>query len=353
MTGMQVASPHRFFQYAAPKPGERAAREIALQLLNMYSNETLSRTKWAARKAFIINWKEPKYGPDGKIAEWVPRESVEMSLDMLETHIADTHMFDFKKFNLYDPRCNWLDASVDVAPHFHAVDPAKNKALTFSVPSPLGDKYPFHAALDREGRAFSSFQSLLLKRIASLRKKLIDQSAQPYSDEWFQDFRTLISECVSLVDTTLHQTYFKAKYAPLPGWKFDESQLGARHGRRLTDKLGWVYKITGNFLHADKDKQDFVLIKDLRNHLQHFDPPSFCFSLEDAAVWLNKVLACARLNWAIRKCLGSPLSAFLIDLLMQQEVIFVPEDPQRPRIPQQPGVGYSSTNPTRDPQAQP
>jgi hypothetical protein len=350
MAATQDAARHRYFAYVPPKSGERAVRDIALLLLNRYSNQQLSRTKWKAMREFKVDWKKPKYGPDGKAVGEESQESVPMSLEALEAHIESERTYDFNKFRLFDPRCNWLDASVDVAPHFHAVDQTSKKALTFQIPSPFGENYPYHAALDREGRAFSSFQGLLLRRVGSLRARLVERSDQALSEEWFQDFRTLVSECVSLVDTTLHQIYFKAKYDPLPGWKFDEAQLGVRHGRRVTDKFGWVYKITGNHLNADDERRGFVVIKDLRNHLQHFDPPSFCFSLEDAVIWLNEVLSCARLNLAIRQCVGSPLSVPLIELLLQPKIVFVPEHSHAPRVEQAAGLGYSSTNPARDPQ---
>ncbi len=352
MTESQAVPTHRYFAWAPLKPNQKIVRDIALSLLNTYSRQKRSRTKWKAMKAFKIEWKAPKYNLDGKITNWEPRTSVPMTLEELEAHIETERTYNFQKFGLYDPRCDWLDAAVDVAPHSHTFDQTSNRALTFSIPSPLGEKYPYHAALDREGRAFSSFQALLLKRVSTLRARLVEHSEEVFSDTWFQDFRSLVSECVALIDSTLHQIYFKAKYAPLPGWRFDETQLGPRHGRRVTDKLGWVYKITGNHLHADDERQGFILIKDLRNHLQHFDPPSFCFSLEDATAWLNKALACARLNWAIRQCVSSPLSVPLIEFLLQPEIMFVPMTPNSPRLPQPTGMGYSSTNPTRDHQTQ-
>src|SRR5262249_54842106 len=82
--------------------------------------------------------------------------------------------------------------------------------------------------------------------------------------------------------------------------------------------------------------------KNLRNHLQHFDPSSFCYSFEDAAVWLNDVPSVARLNWGIRKCMGSTLSVPLIELLLWPRVTFVPKDPDRKRKPQDETVGYAS-----------
>ena len=54
----------------------------------------------------------------------------------------------------------------------------------------------------------------------------------------FTHLRMLLNECVSIVDITLHQLYFKAEYGPKPaGWTFDPDRLGRRHGVRLKDKL--------------------------------------------------------------------------------------------------------------------
>ena len=97
----------------------------------------------------------------------------------------------------------------------------------------------------------------------------------------------------------------------------------------------------------------FTKLKDLRNHLQHFDPPSFSYSLEDAIPWLNYVLDCGHLNWAMRRCFGSRMSIPLVELLLQRPVHFVPADPARPRIQQKPNIGYGSTNPVAVQAAEP
>ncbi|WP_156349904.1 hypothetical protein [Archangium gephyra] len=313
--------------------------------MNQYSKKNYSRSKWKKHPPIIVHWFEDKHGPNGNIIGSIPKNSSPFTVDTIEQLLASSGTFDFAKLGLYDPRCNWLDASVDFAPHFHVIDSNSGKALTIVAKAPYGDKLPYDPTLDREGRGFTSFQGIILRRITTLRTRLVETSDASLGDEWFQSFRALVSECVSLIDTTLHQLYFKAKLDPLAGWKFDEKALGPRHGRRLTDKFNWVYKITGKFLHADTEKKNFVAIKDLRNHLQHFDPPSFCYTLEDAATWLNQVIDCGRLNWAIRQCAGSPLSVPLIELLLQRAVQFVPEHPAAMRVPQPDNVGYLSTKP--------
>ena len=80
--------------------------------------------------------------------------------------------------------------------------------------------------------------------IVRLHKTLIDNCAMAIDLDgmsWFHDLRMLLNECVSIVDITLHQLYFKAEYGPRPaGWTFDPDKLGLRHGVRLTEKLKWI-----------------------------------------------------------------------------------------------------------------
>jgi len=198
--------------------------------------------------------------------------------------------------------------------------------------------------LDREGSAYTSFQGSLVTRITRLRDGLVLRSGAPQAEEWFDDFRTLVSDSVAFIENTLHQVYFKAKYDPLPGWRFDPNVLGLRHGRRVADKLKWIQQITGVSLHARDEVAAFVLIKDIRNHLQHFDPPSFACTWEEMAEWLNAVLQVGRLAWMMRKCVGALPSVPLIEFLLQRRVAFTPRDPTRRRLKRPEHVGYASTS---------
>jgi hypothetical protein len=211
------------------------------------------------------------------------------------------------------------------------------------IPTTLGDSFPCVPQLDREGHAFNSFQTISQNLIVSLRSKLVNNSNAYSSGEWFQDLRSLITECVSLIDMTLHQLYWKAASSPLPGWAFKPERLGSRFGRRLQDKIGWVYQITGKPLNANEHLEAFIELKDLRNHLQHFDPPCFCYTMENVCDWLNKVHSVALLAWEMRRCMGSPLSVPLIRMLLSPVVEFAPLDPSARRIAQPHDVGYAST----------
>ncbi|OIP36501.1 MAG: hypothetical protein AUK47_15030 [Deltaproteobacteria bacterium CG2_30_63_29] len=164
-----------------------------------------------------------------------------------------------------------------------------------------------------------------MHRIRELREALVNNSDEFSSDAWFQNLRSLAGECVSLIDVTLHQLYFKAQHDPLPGWAFDDTKLGERHNRRIADKLKWGFLISGNPLNAKEEIAAFDSIRELRNHLQHFDPPCFCFTLErDAVKWLNDALLVGRLAWKIRQQVGAPLSMPLIRLLLAPEAAFQP-----------------------------
>lgn len=312
-----------------------------MSLLNRYFNTDASRSKLEKAVPQPIRWFTESKDEQGTTRR-LETTSAPISLRSFEDHL-EGGSFDCKRFNLFDPRCDWLDASVIGAPKFHATG-SDGSALTFQMPTRFGDGFPLVPTLDREGQAFSSFQTLLQDRILTLRASLVSKSDAFESLEWFQDLRSYVSESVSLIDTTLHQLYFKAQYSPLPGWKFDPARLGERHGRRLTDKIKWIYQITGNFFNADAELRSFEEVKNLRNHLQHFDPPCLCFTLEfDVTRWLNTMTDVALLAWKMRRAIGSPLSPSLIRMLLAPAIEFAPERLDRPRVAPSTKVGYAST----------
>ncbi len=155
-----------------------------------------------------------------------------------------------------------------------------------------------------------------------------------------------MSTIVSVVDNTLHHLYYRAQFeSTTEGWHFDEGELGHRRGRRLRDKLRWVGQITGLPLNDCQDEIDtFIRIKDVRNHLVHFDPPTLAFTIEDVASWLNATEGIARLLAAIRTRINQPLCDPLIRLLMARPVEWYPSDPGKRRVPQGVDVGYASSS---------
>lgn len=337
---------HKFLQFVDVGPDQETVREIAVALMNQYfnANPTLGRKRWLKQPTTTVrHWSESK-----GVKTWYTSKPVDIKI--ITRNIGQSRSFDYKALELYDPHCQWLDSSVAMGIDFHATatDVTKDEALTFTVPTTLGTTFPLVPTLDREGQIYNSFQLLIQHRILSLRKSIVENQASFRGEQWFQDLRSFVTECVSLIDVTLHQIYFKAQYSPLAGWNFDPAALGPRHGRNIKDKLSWVFQITGKPLHARDELRAFFEIKDIRNHLQHFDPPCFCYTLEDVAAWINIVPPLARLCWKIRECVGSPLSVPLIEMLLVPTVRFVPEQGRR-RVRQPATVGYNSTRWTEPP----
>lgn len=329
-------SGHKFLAFEAPKPGRRVVREVVVTLMNGFFHANLSRSRWLKLQRQPVAWWR-----QGRNGQREHRTSKPIDLRMIEARL-EKGIVTFEDLDLFDPRCEWLDAAVAAGPQFHFVD-QNGETLKLQMTTTLGSSFPLVPRLDREGYAYNSFQLMILRRMGTLRRALVENSDDYVSTDWFQDLRSLVAECVSLIDVTLHQLYFKAAHSPLPGWRFERERLGDRHARRLKDKLGWVHQITGRSLNADAEVRTLTEIKEIRNHLQHFDPPCFCYTLEDAARWLNAVSDIAALAWKMRTCLGSPLCMPLVELLVSPPVLFVPKDPSRRRLPQGDDVGYGST----------
>jgi hypothetical protein len=331
---------HQFLQFEPVGQRRREVRDAAKRLVNQYVGMSLSTSKLQKLAPRPVDcWETDKKSPSGR-REWT---SNPIGLRLFEEHLEQGY-FDHESFNLFKPECQWLDANIHIAQDLHFVD-ANGDVLKWRLPTQLGEKFPIVPLLDREGTAFTSFQALLLKRIVALRETVVAESANFGSEDWFQNLRAFVTECVSLIDVTLHQLYHKAEHSPLPGWSFDPSRLGDRHGRRLLDKVKWVYQITRKELHAPAELEDLKVLKGLRNHLQHFDPPCFCYTLEDVVGWLNLMPSIAELSVKIRDCVGSPISAPLVKMLLAPKVRFVPKYPDRPRVPPLEGHGYASTRP--------
>jgi hypothetical protein len=274
------------------------------------------------------------------------QKSRSFSFDDLCDHLTSDGRFSPSELNLPPVRSDWLDTSLEIKQPFHA--PANGRdddSLTFMLASPLGDKFPIQPKIDREGRAFSSLQGMLLQSWFHLRMRLVDQSHQFFEGyDWLRDLFMYLNTVVSAVDNTLHQIYYRAKYHETPGWTFDERRVGPPTARRLKDKLCWVGQITGKPLDDCKAEiEQFVRLKDVRNHIAHFDPPALAFTIEDVAGWLNASFGVAKLLWAIRMRIAQPLSLPLIALLLAREIDWYPWDAGMRRVPQRPDTGYASS----------
>ena len=184
--------------------------------------------------------------------------------------------------------CDWLDTSIVMSINFHIPSGKVGMPIQdYSVVQRFGQKIGIVPQLDREGFTFSTLQPLLLIEIVKLRNELIKTSDKALDPNWFFKLRELIITTISIVEITLMQFYLKAEYTYNPTWTFDKSILGERFGRRLMDKIRWIKQITGVQPNITNELDALKELKQIRNHLNHFDPPSFCATLEEVERWLN------------------------------------------------------------------
>jgi hypothetical protein len=324
-----MSSNHFYFQFE-DKLRDGIIPKVTVELLNFYSNKGLSRKKWIKEPDFIVNYKTDINNKDSC------KVSKPISYGIISKYLYKNYYFSPEDFDLFRYECFWLDFTIDIQIDFHKFDPGTTTALEIELPQQqmYGDRYPINLRINREGHLYSSMQTALIARIISLRQKLVIQSDLALLSDWVFDLRSLIGDVISLVDITLHQFYNKAEYDPLPHWSFNMEKVGEKFGRRFRDKLKWIGQITGNPLDDARDElSSFHALREIRNHMMHFDPPSLAVPLEEAAIWLNQILDIAFLIKKIRDKIGVNNSTSVLNFMLQKEVVFVPRPPFVQRLP--------------------
>lgn len=322
---------HKYIVYAdrPPKGFISQAAEIVTKSYFDPTGLNQSLKKWRKDKnTYKINWTQPKTN--------APMSSENLNYSIISEELRNTGKFDCEKFKLQPIGCLWLDTSLDMSQNFHFFDQGNINALHMNDGVPqqqYGDNYPIKPKLDREGHIFTTFQPALIKRIIRTRKSLIEHSDQALFSDWILDLRSLINDTVSLVDINLNQLYNKAEFAPEAGWTFDKEKVGVKNNRRIRDKLKWVRQITGKPFDIEQEFDRFNNLRKLRNHLNHFDPPTLVVSIEEATEWINDVLYVGQILVKFRKAIDVPISLFLIELICQKEAIFNPEPAFTKRLP--------------------
>ena len=263
---------------------------------------------------------------------------------LLNKYITSKQSFSYADFGFPPYHSFFLDSSVDLSINFHIPNGKFGMLIQdYSVVQRFGHSVKITPQLDREGFTFSSLQPLLITEIIKLRKKLIENSHQALQPHWFFMFKELINNSISIVDMTLLQYYIKAEHAPEVNWTFDKNILGEKFSRRLTDKLKWIFQITGKNIDIEYEKKALLELNKIRNHLNHFDPPSFCATLEEVAVWLNQVVHMGGILFKIRIETGQLLSEEVMNLMLQPVIEFEPEPIFQNRVPLNTQVfGYNS-----------
>lgn len=312
-----ITDQHKFIIFSE-KPKKGYNTEAGFLLVDFYfKNLKLSRDKWKKEKRTLrVNWENHN-------KEKV--QSLPLNYLIISEQIREFGKFEIDKFNLPPMKCFWLDHTLDIKLGYQVADHTGAMTLaTGDTKNQYGEKYPINPKLQREGHLYTTFQPQLIKRIVRQRTKLIEESNNALTDDWVFDLRGLISDTISLLDITLTQFYLKAEYDPLPQWKFDKEKLGARHGRRIIDKLKWIHQVTGNNLNIEAERESLDTLKDIRNHLMHFDPPSLVITLEEATLWLNQIIDIGMILIKMRKAIGVEVSVELVNFILQKEAVFNP-----------------------------
>lgn len=335
---------HKYLIYGAKPPIGFISQATEL-LTKAYFDPVLRQpiNKWKKdRRTYQIHWNREKDG--------ARMTSEHLNYQIIGEELRSYGNFDHEKFNLQKPGCQWLDATLDMSQNYHFFDPGSTNALLIYdgiTKQQYGENYPIKPKLDREGHIFTTFQPALLKRIIRQRKFLVENSDQALFSDWILDLRSLINDSVSLIDINLNQLYNKAKYLPEEDWTFDDEKLGEKNSRRI-DKLKWVRQITGKPFDIEKEFSHFNNLRKLRNHLNHFDPPTFVVSLEEAAEWLNDVLYVGQILLKMRQAMNVQVSLLIIELICQKEVKFNPEPAFSNRLPIADTCYKTSTWPNSD-----
>jgi|SRR5690554_241141 len=334
-----MSNNHKYILFSStPQTGNNT--EVGFRLVDFYFNKAQNRKKWRKDlKKYNVSWNDMNKNP---------QTSKPVNYLDIAKYIREKGYFDNKEFNLPPIECFWLDFSLDVKINWHKFDETGPEGLAIhdGVPQQqYGNDYPIKPKLNREGHSFTTLQPQLMSRIIYLRNRLIENSNEALTDNWFFDLRSLISDTVSLVEITLTQLYIKAEYDPLESWTFNKHELGERHGRRFEDKFNWIYKITKNHISAESYMPSFTVLRELRNHMMHFDPPSLIVTIEESVKWLNYILDVGHLLVKVRDAIGANVSIQLLNFILQKEAIFNPEVHFEKRLPIGTGnADYASSN---------
>jgi hypothetical protein len=331
--GSPPSSPHQFLRFDKTPPDKLLVRRILAYMIG----------KWVGKDITVTQMLKAR---DLKLRASHGSDSIPIDIRALLETITSNRNCDMESLGVEKPGELWLDGGPMHIKRNFCMLPGHDETVTLAMQVPIADTFPLRPSLDREGFGYASFQYPLQHNVIQMLENLVFGShlAVDAHPDWVNWFRALVSDCVSLVDITLHQAYFRAKFGGDETWKFDETALGPRSGVRLKDKLKWIGLITGQSLDNARDEvQAFHKLRKMRNHLNHFDPPCLILSIDDIAEYLNLVPAIGMLLWKIRIKLKAQLTSSLVSMILAPRVLPNQVDPSRPRPDQAATVGYRSS----------
>lgn len=332
------ANDHAYFLPVSYSGPTRRSREVAAYLLNTWLGLDYSISKWRKQAAIPFEWNDKNNVSRVAAADF----------RILVSHLSSRRTLNPRELGLPYAFSPLFDHSVDVGlPQcFVGSDGA---TLKVRLPTAMGEYFPIVPMIDREGFAMADMQSLVELNLVELFNEMLSTShlaPQPRSG-WLTKFRLFVSDCVTAVEIMLHKIYLLAQYRAKDfGWTFSESALGPRHGTRVLDKFRWVSMISGRpFALRPNTYASFKKLKELRNHLSHFDPPCFAATLVEVCSWLNQVRDIAEIIWSIRRHFRQQLSESTVALLLLPEVQFSGIVPFNRVVPAHDStIGYASAS---------
>lgn len=249
----------------------------------------------------------------------------------------------------------WPDRVISATMDHYWPDNQNNiKGDTTVLTIALGDNFPLSPAIDREGFCYAPLLKVLYGSIINSRNYIVENSNHMFGPEdlWLQHLFNYLNSVISLVESTMVQIHYKAKFDPKnengvgqeSGLKFDSLKMGSTITGRSLDKIHWLYLCTGRHLEKiDEELRQIKMLKEVRNHINHFDPPVFACTAEDVARWLNVTKYVGNFIWKVRRLLQLPPSQDLCSILFLPTVVFTPRNPNHNRGIQKPVVGYESS----------
>lgn len=329
---------HDFLSFENPINQERVNYVSLIVCQHFYGSNYSSLKKLKSDlKTFHINWRKPVSN-----TESVAVSSKPINYRVIQRHLAKNKTLKHYELGLPELVSFWMDRSINAAMNFSFADGDGEVTLKDGLlKQQYGDGFPIDPQLNQEGLLITSFLQLVIRRIIYSRNFLVKESGKFFTSEWLFILKDFLNHAISLVDISLNQLYLKAQYNRKDGWKFNAIDLGPRNGVRLIDKIKWVKKITGKELNIETERKTLEKIKEVRNHLNHFDPPAFVATISEVCEWLNDIFSILDIVIKIRRCAGEPINKDIIELYLQPRIIFSPIKPRNIDL-KETSVGYNS-----------
>lgn len=331
--------PYRPLRFLPTRHNASLARESASEWLNYYGKVSRSISQWRKLDPINFRWQTPD----------MQTHSVTFRFDRLVENIIQDVGFVPEHLGIPPNVLTtpWADRSIQFSMNHIWINPEdKTKTYSTIIQGDMGEGFPLKVAIDREGFSFAPLHAFLYKGLLYARNQLVNESEKMFhfNDGWLQSFFSYFNSCISIVESTLVQIYYKAKYEPdEAGLTFDVEKMGTTITGRVTEKFDWIRYATGQPLDgAGKELAAFKRLKSIRNHINHFDPPIFGCTTEDLCGWLNLTSQIGSLLWKVRRRLKLPPSKAILSLMFAPEVEFVPSNLNIKRVLQPDSVGYAS-----------